>query len=159
MTWMASSSPLQPELTAPPRRIHRVIPRTAIADLRPQMLRTSLCGIFALRAEHVVGPLLVANHVFCIIGCRVLWWLVWPDAGRHGSHRPIDIAVAEEGKGVALAARAVDSAVGGREEIIVGPALQQLAAVHDKSTRNRRRIDPFTALRADRQTRNVIGCK
>jgi len=43
--------------------------------------------------------------------------------------------------------------------IIVGPALQQLAAVHDKGAGNGRRIDPFAVLRADRQTRNVVGSK
>jgi hypothetical protein len=37
--------------------------------------------------------------------------------------------------------------------------LQQLATVHDKGARNGRRIDPFAALRADRQTWDVIGGK
>jgi Phosphoglucose isomerase len=141
------------------RHASGVGPLAAIVDLSPQILGTSFCGILVVGVEHVVGPLLVADHVFRIVGCRVLWRFVRPSAGRHGSHRPIDIAVAEEGEGVALAARAVDSAVGGGEKIIVGPALQQLAAVHNKGARNGQRIDPFAALRADRQTRNVIGGK
>src|SRR6516164_2643708 len=102
-----------------------------------------------VRAEHVVGPLLIADHVLRIVGRRVPWRLVWPHAGRYCSHGPIDIAVAEEGQRVALAARAVEGAVGRGEEIIVGPALQQLAAVHDKGAGKGRRIDPFAALRAD----------
>ena len=40
--------------------------------------------------------------------------------------------------------------------VIVGPALQQLAAVHDKGARTVGRIHPFAALRADRQTQSVI---
>src|SRR5215467_13840619 len=54
---------------------------------------------------------------------------VRPDAGRRGGDRSIDTGVAEGGQRVALDTRAVGSAMRGGQEIIVGPALQQLAAV------------------------------
>src|SRR6266851_10524586 len=55
----------------------------------------SFCRVLVLSAEHVVGPLLVADHVVGVVGRGVLRRVVRPDAGRHGGHRPVDIAVAE----------------------------------------------------------------
>src|SRR5215472_5102715 len=87
----------------------------ATADLSCRIRRTSFRGIPVVVAEHVVGPLLVADHVHRILGCRVLRRLVRPNAGRHRRHWPINIAVTEEGEAVALAIGAVDRAVGGGE--------------------------------------------
>src|SRR6266478_5109030 len=76
----------------------------ATAGLSSYRCGTSFCCIPVVGAEHVVGPLLVADHVFRIVSRRILWRPVRPDAGRDGSHWPIDIAVAAEGEGVALTA-------------------------------------------------------
>jgi len=43
------------------------------------------------------------------------------------------------------------------EEDIVGPALQHLAAVDDVGVGDRRSVDPFAALGADRKARHVVG--
>src|SRR5271166_2489968 len=59
----------------------------------------SFRGVFVLGAEHVVGPLLVADHVIGVVGRGVLRRIVRPDAGRHRGHRPVDIAVAEKRQG------------------------------------------------------------
>jgi hypothetical protein len=61
-------------------------------------------------------------------------------------YRPVDMAVAEKGKSVTLAARAVDRAMRCREEDVVGPALQQLTAVDDKRVGDGECIDagPFS---------------
>ena len=56
-----------------------------------------------------------------------------------------------------LAARAVDGAVRRREETVVGPAPQQLAAVDDKGIGDGGRSDPVAALRADRQPWHLVG--
>src|SRR6266446_8201117 len=106
-----------------------------IGQLRPRYETVSLCGAFILGAEYVVGPLLVVDHVVGVVGRGVFRRLVQPDAGGHGGHRPVDIAVAEKGKGVALVTRAVDGAVRRCEKAVVGPALQQLASVYHISVR------------------------
>src|SRR5260370_10632771 len=117
----------------------------------------SFCRILVLSAEHVVGPLLVADHVVGVVGRGVLRRVVRPDAGRHGGHRPVDIAVAEKGEGVALATRAVDGAVRRGEGVVVGPAPQQLAAVYDKGVKNGWRTAPPAAWRTHPQGRPPVG--
>src|SRR5438445_12785358 len=99
-------------------------PVAVIGNLSPSYGAVSFCGILVLSTEHVVGPLLVTDHVVGVVACGVFRWVVRPDAGRHGGHRPVDIAVAEKGESVPLAARAVDRAVRGGQEIVIGPALQ-----------------------------------
>jgi len=44
------------------------------------------------------------------------------------------MGVAEEGQGIALAAAAIDGAMRRRQEPVVGPAQQQLAAIDDKAS-------------------------
>src|SRR5665213_2707732 len=108
-------------------------------------------GVLGLGAEDVVGLRLIPDHVIRVGGRRVARRLVRPDAGRHRGDRPVDGAVAEKGKRVPLAARAVDGAVRCRQEAVVGPALQQLAAVHDKGAGDGGRLDPLAACGADRE--------
>src|SRR4051794_20488274 len=103
-----------------------------------------------LGAKYVIAPLLIPDHVIRIISRGILRRLIRPNAGRHRRHRPVDIAVAEEGESVALAARAVYGAVRRGKEMIVGPALQQLATVHNVCVGNGRCLDPLATLRTDR---------
>src|SRR5438067_13333890 len=93
-----------------------------------------------LVGQQVVGPLLIGDHVVGVIGRRVLGRVVGSDAGRDGGDRPIDVGVAEEVQRIALAAAAVDGAVRRRQEAIVGPAQQQLAAVDDEGVGDRGRV-------------------
>ena len=62
--------------------------RTAIVSFR---------SILGFGAKHVIAPLLIPDHVVGVIGRGILRRLIRPNAGRHCRHRPIDIAVAEEG--------------------------------------------------------------
>ena len=81
------------------------------SDLPPEP-PTSLYGALVCGAEHVVGPLLVVDHVLRVASCWVLWRFVWHDVGRRTGDRPIDAGVAEEGHRVAVDTRAVDGDAG-----------------------------------------------
>jgi hypothetical protein len=49
-------------------------PVNSLFSNKPAM--ASFCGILVVWAKHVVGPLLIADHVFRVIGRRVHRWLV-----------------------------------------------------------------------------------
>src|SRR5579883_1371048 len=90
-------------------------------------------GSALLLAAHVVVILpLVPAHIIHVAGRRIARRIVGAGAARQTDYRKIDAAVEEEGNGVALAARAVDNAMRRREEAVIRPAPQHVAAIDEE---------------------------
>src|SRR5262245_54487762 len=100
----------------------------------------------------VVVLLLVPDHVFGVGEGRIRRRIARSLAGWQTRHHVVRRAIEEERYGVTLAAGAVDHAVRRRQEAVVGPAPQHVAAVDQEMAVPRRCVDPLARAGADRQT-------
>src|SRR5262245_5161981 len=74
-------------------------------------------------------------------------------AGGQAPHHMLCPAIKEIRDGVAARAGSIDHAMRRRQEAVVGPAAEQVTAVDEKRTLDRRRIDPASAWQPHRQPR------
>src|SRR3954466_3694155 len=103
----------------------------------------------------------MAGVVVCthILGAGEAWIFAQSpgaDAGGQALHRPVNVAVKEEGDGVTFLARAIAGAMRRREETVVRPAPEHIAPIGEEMPLKCRCMYPPSILGAKRQSRNLV---
>src|SRR5262249_61730569 len=85
------------------------------------------------------------GHILRVGYGLILGGIARAGAGGQAPHHMLCPAIKEIGDGVAARAGSIDHAMRRRQEAVVGPAAEQVTAVDEKRTLDRRRIDPASA--------------